>query len=72
MNFQFRNEFDNNVLYVTGGVLCKMAFEKEGKSGVWKLYNSNDSNFKDVISELFGKAYEEVEGEIIQYIKDYK
>ena len=72
MNFTFMNEFENNILYVTGCVICKIVYEKKGKAGIWKLYNSNDSNFKDVISELFAKAYEDVEGEIIQYIKDYK
>lgn len=70
MNFTFRNEFDNNILYVTGGVICKMVYEKKGKAGVWKLYNSNDANFKDVLSELFGKSYHEVEREVIKYIRN--
>ena len=70
MNFTFRNEFDNNILYVTGGVICKMVYEKKGKAGILKLYNSNDANFKDVLSELLEKSYTEVEREVIEYIRN--
>ena len=70
MNFTSMNEFDNNILYVTGCVICKIIYEKKGKAGIWKLHNSNDANFKDVLSELFEKSYTEVEREVIEYIRN--
>ena len=44
--------------------------KKKGKAGIWKLHNSNDANFKDVLSELFEKSYTEVEREVIEYIRN--
>ena len=71
INFEFRNQFDNSILYVTGGVICQMVYKMHGKEGIWKLYNSTDDNIKEVLSELFDKPYEEVEIIVIDYIKNY-
>lgn len=72
INYEFRNQFDNSILYVTGGVICKMVYEMHGKEGIWKLYNCTDDNFKQVLSDLFDKKYEEVEKIVIDYIKNYR
>jgi hypothetical protein len=61
MTFKFRNEFDNNNLYVTGGVICKFVYQKHGQKGIWDLYNCNKENFQSVLEKLFGISYHEVE-----------
>jgi hypothetical protein len=71
MTFQFKNEFDNSILYVTGGVICKFVFEKHGQKGIWELYNCNKDNFQSVLEGVFGMSYNEVERLIIAYIKNY-
>ena len=71
MTFKLRNSFDNSILYVTGGVICKLVYEKHGEKGIWKLYNSTNANFKQVLEKLFDKPYENVEKSIIDYITKY-
>jgi hypothetical protein len=71
MSFKFRNEFDNNNLYVTGGVICKFVYEKHGQKGIWELYNSTNANFRLVLEKLFGMSYIDVETLIIKYIRNY-
>lgn len=71
ITFKFRNEFDNNILYVTGGVICKFVYDKNGQKGIWELYNSNKENFRLVLEKLFGMPYDQVETLIINYIKNY-
>ena len=71
MNFKLRNEFDNSILYVTGGIICKLVYEQHGEKGVWKLYNSTKMNFKATLEELFEEPYENVDKKIIDYITNY-
>ena len=71
MTFKIRNEFDNSILYVTGGVICKLVDEKYGEKGIWELYNSTKTNFKSVLEKLFGMPYEMVEKLVIDYITNY-
>ncbi|WP_281228472.1 hypothetical protein [Flavobacterium aquiphilum] len=71
MTFKLRNEFDNNILYVTGGVICKLVYEKQGEKGIWELYNSNKANFNSVLEKQFGMSYDMVETLVIKTIKDY-
>lgn len=71
ISFKLRNEFDNSILYVTGGVICKLVYEKYGEKGIWELYNSTDSNFKLVLEKLFGMSYEKVDKLIIDYIVNF-
>ncbi|MBF4470674.1 hypothetical protein [Flavobacterium sp. HJJ] len=71
MTFKIRNKFDNSILYVTGGVICKLVYEKQGKEGIWKLYNSNKENFNSVLEKQFGMSYREVETLVIKTIKEY-
>jgi hypothetical protein len=71
MTFKIRNEFDNSILYVTGGVICKLVYEKYGKNGIWELYNSTDTNFKSVLEKLFGMPYEKVDKLVIDYIVNF-
>lgn len=70
VTFKISNPFDNSVFYVTGGVICKMVFEKKGINGVWKLYKSTTDNYKQVISELLEKSIPEWEEDVILYIKN--
>lgn len=70
MTFKFRNEFDNTILYVTGGVICELVYEKHGQKGIWELYNSNQENFKSVLEKLFGMDFNQVQVLNINYIKD--
>lgn len=70
VTFKIRNPFDNSIFYVTGGVICKMVFEKKGVKGVWQLYGSTTDNYKQVISELLEKSAPEWERDVIQYIKN--
>jgi hypothetical protein len=71
MTFKFRNEFDNSILYVTGGVICKLVYDKHGEKGIWELYNSTQNNFKITLEKLFEEPFENVEKTIIKYIKNY-
>lgn len=71
MSFKIRNEFDNSILYVTGGVICKFVFDKRGKDGIKILYNCNKENFKFTLENLLEKDYLTIENDIISYIKNY-
>jgi hypothetical protein len=71
INFKFKNDFDNSILYVTGGVICKLVYEKKGEKGIWELYNSTDNNFKIVLEKVFEKPYENIEKTVIEYIINY-
>lgn len=71
ITFRIRNEFDNSILYVTGGVICKLVYEKHGEKGIWELYNSTDKNFKLVLEKLFGLPYDKVEKSVIDYIINF-
>lgn len=72
VNFKIRNEFDNTILYTTGGVLCKLIYEKKGKEGIFKIYNSTNDNYKIILEELFEMEFKQIEKIVINYIKDYK
>lgn len=67
-NYKIRNKFDNNILYVSGAVLCKLVFEKKGKEGIWQLYNSNEENLNSIIENLFELPIKDIDKNIIDYI----
>lgn len=71
MTFKLRNDFDNNILYVTGGIICKLVYEKQGVKGIWELHNSNKANFNSVLEKQFGMSYKELETLVIKTIKEY-
>jgi len=71
ITFKFRNDYDNSILYITGGVICQFVYEKHGEKGIWKLYNSTNSNFKEVLESLFNEPYEMVEKRVINYITNF-
>ncbi|WP_115810818.1 hypothetical protein [Flavobacterium aquicola] len=72
MTFKIRNEFDNSILYVTGGVICKLIYEKQGEKGIWELYNCSKASFESVLEKQFQMSYKEVETLVIKTIKEYK
>jgi len=37
ISFKYRNSFNNNPFYITGGVICKMVYEKYGQNGIFEL-----------------------------------
>ena len=69
---KFRNDFDNSILYITGGVICKLVYEKQGEKGIWELYNSTNSNFKVILEKLFEEPYENIEKTVVEYITNYE
>lgn len=69
ISFKVRNEFDNTFLYVTGGVICKLIYEKKGADGILEIYNSTNDNFKNILEKLFEMKYEKISEMIIDYIK---
>lgn len=73
MTFSYHNKFDNNVFYLTGGVICKLVYEKHGVKGINELLNSPADNdgFRKVLEKLFDMPYVEVDEMIINYIKNY-
>ena len=71
MTFKIRHEFDNSILYVTGGVICKLIYEKQGEKGIWELYNCSKASFESVLEKQFGMSYKEVETLVIKTIKEY-
>lgn len=72
ITFKFRNDFDNSILYITGGVICKLVYEKQGEKGIWELYNSTNSNFKVILEKLFEEPYENIEKTVVEYITNYE
>ena len=71
INKNFRLDFNNDILYTTGGVICKMVYEKCGKKGIWELLAADDSTFKSVVSKLMEMPFETFEQKVIAYIKNY-
>lgn len=69
--YKYRNKFDNSVFYLTGAVICQMAFNKGGLAGFWSLYNCpNDwGQLKKRLSSVLGGNYEK---DIINYIFNYR
>lgn len=72
-NNEYRNDFDNNPLYLTGAVICEKVYQKHGREGIMKLYSCpNDfEKFKKVLEELFEMEYENVNNMIIEYVKNF-
>lgn len=68
---KYRNPFDNNPIYLSGGVICKLIYEKHGVAGIWEIYNADTNNYKQVLEKLFGISYSEIDKLIINYIKNY-
>jgi hypothetical protein len=73
ISFKYRNPFDNNPLYVTGAVICKMAYEKKGAAGVMELYTCKEDvdSLKKGLEKVFDAPYNKINDEVIKYIKDY-
>nr|MBC7613992.1 hypothetical protein [Pseudopedobacter sp.] len=68
VNNKIRNKFDSNLQYVTGAILCKMAFEKKGKEAIWTLYHSDKKDLDKNIENIFGKPINEIHEDILTYI----
>ncbi|MBS9525782.1 hypothetical protein KI659_17310 [Litoribacter alkaliphilus] len=60
LNQEIRNEFDSNILYVTGAVLIQQAFELKGRDAVMALYFSDEKTLKETMEEVFEMAFEEI------------
>lgn len=72
IRFEYRNPFDNDPFYLTGGVICKMVYEKYGASGIFELYNCPDmDSLKKLLEKMFGMSYNEIDIMILKYIKEY-
>lgn len=71
INNEYRNQFDNNPLYLTGGVICMMVYEKHGVKGIWELYDATNDNLKLVLEKLFEIPYVEVDKKVMDYIRNY-
>lgn len=72
IRFEYRNPFDNDPFYLTGGVICSMVYEKYGASGIFELYNSPDMvSLKKLLEKMFNMSYEEIDLKVIKYIKEY-
>ena len=63
-----RNRLDSNILYITGAVICKLAYEAKGKTAVWGLYNSTDGTLNSVMENIFEQPINDVGQMIIEYI----
>ena len=71
-NFEYTNPFDSDPFYITGGVICKMVYEKHGVSGIFELYNCPDKvSLKKLLEKMFGMSYEKIDRKVIDYIKNY-
>jgi hypothetical protein len=70
---KYRNPYDNNPIYLSGGVIYKMIYEKCGVTGVFELYNCRDDEevLKKLLEKLFNMSYKDVDSKIIDYIKKY-
>lgn len=72
ISFEYRNPFDSDPFYITGGVICSMVYEKHGASGIFELYNCPDMiSLKKLLEKMFNMPYEEIDLKIIKYIKEY-
>ncbi|MBK0369117.1 hypothetical protein [Flavobacterium agrisoli] len=68
INFKIRNEFDNSIISATGGMICKLVYEKHGADGIIKLISTKQENFKPILENLFDLSYIEIEELIIDKI----
>ena len=68
-NQEIRNSYDSNILYVTGAVLCKLAYEKGGKNAIMQLWNSDDSNLNKTMETIFNKPYDKIGADIMNILK---
>lgn len=68
-NQEIRNSYDSNILYVTGAVLCKLAYEKGGKNAIMQLWNSDDSNLNKTMESIFNKPYDKIGADIMNILK---
>lgn len=71
INSKYRNQFNNNVIYVTGAVICQMAYDINGIAGVKTLLNSDDEEFKKTIEKVFSDSFNNLGKRVIKYIKEY-
>lgn len=72
IRFEYRNPFDSDPFYLTGGVICKMVYEKHGISGIFELYNCpNMVSLKKKLEKMFNMTYDKIDIKIIEYIKNY-
>jgi hypothetical protein len=67
---QIRNKFDSNILYITGAVLCKLAYEKKGSNAIWALYNSDEKSLDSVLERIFKQPLKNIKMNTVQYILD--
>ena len=58
LNQEIRNPFDSDILYVTGALICKLAYKKEGKDAIFKLYNASESTLQEKLEEMFKMPYQ--------------
>lgn len=68
VKYRIRNPFDNNILYVTGAVICKLAYETKGQKAIWELYNSTNETLNSVMEKIFEKPIKNIEQMVIKYI----
>lgn len=65
-----RNKFDDKILYITGAVICKLAYEKKGAEAIWQLYNATDNNLNKIIKNVFEEPVQNVKQRIVTFILD--
>lgn len=65
--------YDSTPLYVTGGLICKLVYEKHGLEGLNLLWQSdeNKKEFESLIEKLFEMPYKQFDMEIIKMLQKY-
>lgn len=67
-NGTIRNAFDSNIMYVTGAVICKLAYEKKGAQAIWDLYYSTEDTLQRVVESIFEIPEADFERLVIDYL----
>ncbi|MDV6167134.1 hypothetical protein R1T16_01775 [Flavobacterium sp. DG1-102-2] len=71
---KYRNTLDNNPIYLSGAVICKLVYERYGTTGIIRLLDCTQQKegFEKLLEDLFEMSYNEVGILVINYIKGYK
>ncbi|MES2447429.1 MAG: hypothetical protein V4546_09620 [Bacteroidota bacterium] len=67
-SYKIRNQFDNNIFYVSGAVLCKMVYEKKGKDGIFEVYNSTEKTLNSKLEAIFKQPINQIQENVINYL----
>ena len=62
---------DNTPLYVTGAVICELAFKIKGVSGIKEMYTDRQDDIYSVLEKHLSIPRKKIDAKVIEEIKKY-